>query len=100
MRSVASIVAPNPDAGRRVEVEQHPIRAVEPVDARVPGVTLDAAGVDHPQKRQLVVDERRMDRARATRLPVVTTSGARAIHRGMATGASFWKKCLPCQPSG
>ena len=27
-------------------------------------------------------------------------SGARLIHAGMCDGACFWKKFLPCQPSG
>ena len=31
---------------------------------------------------------------------VVTSISTVGIHSGIPVGASFWKKCLPCQPSG
>src|SRR2546429_111031 len=43
---------------RRVEVDQHVVRALDVVHPRVPGVQLDAAEVDHPGKRRRVVDHR------------------------------------------
>ncbi len=43
-------------SGRRVEVDQHVVRSLDVLDARVPGVQLDAAEVDHPCERGCVVD--------------------------------------------
>ena len=49
------------DVVGRVEVEHDPVGAVGLVDARGPGVHVDAAHVDHPQEREVVVDERVVD---------------------------------------
>jgi hypothetical protein len=48
-------------AGSGIEVEQHEVRPIGPVDARVPRVHVDAAHVDHPEERVLLVDDRRLD---------------------------------------
>ena len=42
----------------RVEVDQQVVRPLDVLDARVPGVQLDAAEVDHPGERSGVVDDR------------------------------------------
>ena len=84
----------------RVEVEEHPVGPLGLVDARRPRVQVDAAHVHHPEQRELVVDERVVDRSRFSPSRVETGNGARSIQSGMCDGASFWKKCLPCQPSG
>ncbi len=44
-----------------VQVEHHPVGALGLVDARIPRVHVDAAHVDHPQEREVVVDERVVD---------------------------------------
>ena len=44
--------------GGRIEVEENEVRSVRLVDARVPGIHVDAPHVHHPKQRQLVVDER------------------------------------------
>ena len=54
---------------RRVEVEDDPVRPVEPVHARIPVVALDAARVGHPQQGELVVHGRDFDRPRRVRRP-------------------------------
>ena len=51
------------DVRGRIEVEEDEVGPVGPVDARVPRVHVDAAHVDHPEKRVLVVHERRVDPA-------------------------------------
>ena len=49
------------DVVGRVEVEHDPVGPVGLVDARRPGVHVDAAHVDHPEEREVVVDERVVD---------------------------------------
>ena len=48
----------------RVEVEEHEVRAVRLVDARVPGVHVDAVHLHHPEHRLRRVDEREVDQPR------------------------------------
>ena len=62
-----------PDVGGRVEVEEHEVGPVGLVDPRVPRVQVDAAHVHHPEQRELVVDERRVDLA----LLAAATRGSR-----------------------
>ena len=89
------------DVRRRVEVEEHEVGPVGLVDPRVPRVHVDAAHVHHPEQRELVVHERRVDPLRCRGLSRVETAIATVgIQSGMCFGASFWKKNLPCQPSG
>ena len=51
-----------------IEVEEHEIGAGRLVDARIPRVHVDAAHVDHPQQRRLVIDEREVHPLLLTRL--------------------------------
>jgi hypothetical protein len=46
---------------RRVEVEHDPVGALGLVHPRRPHVHVDAAHVDHPEERELVVHERVLD---------------------------------------
>ncbi len=49
----------------RVEVEEGEVRALGPVDPGVPRVHVDAVHLHHPEQRQLVVDQRKVDEPRA-----------------------------------
>src|SRR6185369_4641422 len=51
---------------RRVEVEQHEVGTVRLVDARVPGVHVDAVHLHHPDGRRRLVHECEVDEPRAT----------------------------------
>ena len=82
-----------------IEVEHDPVGPLRAVGARRPGVHVDAAHVDHPEERELVVDERVVDH-RFSPSRVDAGNGAVAIQSGMCDGACFWKKLFPCQPSG
>ena len=87
--------------GGRVEVEEDEVGPVGLVDPRVPRVQVDTAHVHHPEQRELVVDERRLDRPRPPRLSrEVASTATVGIQSGMCCGASFWKKCPPLIPSG
>ena len=89
------------DVVRRIEVEEHEVGPVRPVDARVPRVHVDAAHVHHPEERRLVVHERRLDPLRFRGDSRVETSARNVeIHSGMCDGTSFWKNALPYAPSG
>src|SRR5215208_269518 len=47
-----------------VEVEEHEVRAVRLVDARVPSIHVDAVHLHHPEDRLRRVDEREVDEPR------------------------------------
>ena len=49
---------------RRVEVEDDVVRPVRLVDARVPGVHVDAVHLHHPDERRRLVHEREVDEPR------------------------------------
>ena len=89
------------DVGRGVEVEEHPVGPVG-LSTREYHVFMSMQPMfDHPEERELVVDEREVDqpplRGRRASRPGTARVG---IQSGMCFGASFWKKNLPCQPSG
>ena len=65
----------------RVEVEEHEVRAVRLVDARVPSVHVDAVHLHHPEQRLRRVDEREVDEPRLA-LARVGAEGARRDPRG------------------
>ena len=88
-----------PGALGGVEVEHHPVGTLGAIDPRRPRVQVDAAHVRHPQERELVVHDRVVDDAPLA-VRVEAGNGARSIQSGMCDGAFFWKKLLPCQPSG
>ena len=66
--------------------DAHAFRSMQPMLTihRSASSSFDERVVDHPHL--------------AVRLEA--GNGARGIQSGMWPGASFWKKCLPCQPSG
>ena len=49
---------------RRIEIEEHEVRPVRLVDARVPRVHVDAVHLHHPEQRLARVDEREVDEPR------------------------------------
>ena len=53
----------------RIEVEENEVGTIGTVDTRIPRVHVDAAHVDHPEQRELVVDERIADHALALSIP-------------------------------
>ena len=71
--------------GNRIQIEVEEVRAVRVVAARVPGIEVDAAEIDHPEQGREIVDHREVDDAsravldRARPEPV-RTGRRRALH--------------------
>ena len=79
--------------GTRIEIEMEVVGAVDIVAARVPLVQIDAAEVDHPQKRRQVLDHRKVDdSARSVRYRADLDPGGtrrrRPLHEEERTGGA------------
>ena len=85
---------------RRVEVEEHEVRPLGLVDARVPRVHVDAVHLHHPEERLAAVHEREVDEPGRALPPRGHVRNWRVgIHDGIPFGACFWKKLPPARPS-
>ena len=86
-------------AVRRVEVEEDEVRPVGPVDARVPGVHVDAVHLHHPEQRLgALTSGKSTSRVSPSRGQV--RNRRVGIQSGIPFGACFWKKLPPAIPRG
>ena len=85
-------------AFHRIEVEVQIVGSIDIVAASVPGIEIDAAKIDHPQKRRQVADDREIDDVAGRMLDVASvypsgTRRRRAFHKekrpGNAVGVTF-----------
>ena len=84
----------------RVEVEDDVVGPVGLVDARVPGVHVDAVHLHHPDERGGLVDEREVDEPRLALARGQVRNCRVGIQSGLPFGACLWKYAWPRMPYG
>ena len=82
-------------SGHRIQIEVQVVGPVDVVAARVPGIQIDAAEIDHPKQRGQILDHRKVDH-----IPGTVLDGTDSIQSGRGDGARFMKKKSPATPFG